>query len=182
MNRFAAFLIALAVLTPTVASGQTASDVVDRNSLRRFVIRALVHTDVSVDTAAEVYEFADQEFRPFGRWRNGPIYIDFMETDGVVLFNAADNVPEGRNLWDVADENGVYFARELIAKARSGGGFVEYLFDNPEVGGDEERGSPKVGYSELLTFDDSDLVIISGYYPSTSVPALPFLDRILKND
>ena len=54
---------------------------------------------------------------------------------------------------------------ELLAAVAAGGGFVEYLWPNPEVEGDEETGSPKVAYAAPLTIGDLDLVVGSGIYP-----------------
>ena len=68
---------------------------------------------------------------------------------------------EGVSLWDRADRNGVLYAQALIRAAEAGGGFVEYVFDNPDVMGDEEAGSPK------------DLVIGSGFYPAMPTPFAP---------
>ena len=62
-----------------------------------------------------------------------------------------------------------------------GGGFVEYHFDNPDVEGDEEEGSLKVGYALELTFEDDDrkLVIGSGFYPASDVPVAPPLAYLI---
>jgi methyl-accepting chemotaxis protein len=55
----------------------------------------------------------------------------------------------GENLNDTADENGVYFVRELAAAAESGGGFVEYVFEKPGQGV-----QPKVSYAEMIPGTD----------------------------
>ena len=41
--------------------------------------------------------------------------------------------------------------QELLSAAAEGGGYVEYLWDDPAVAGDEETGSPKVGYAVPYT-------------------------------
>ena len=50
---------------------------------------------------------------------------------------------------------------------------MEYRFDNPDVIGDEEAGSPKVGYAELLNLSGERLTIGSGYYPAVPTPIAP---------
>ena len=54
---------------------------------------------------------------------------------------------------------------ELLAAAPAGGGFVEYLWPNPAVEGDEETGSPKVAYATVLTIGSTPLIFGSGIYP-----------------
>ena len=56
-----------------------------------------------------------------------------------------------RNLYDLKDSNGVKIMQEILAAAAEGGGYVEYLWDDPAVAGDEETGSHKVGYAVPYT-------------------------------
>ena len=157
----------------------TAAEVVDRDSLMQFVQRAKTAVDQAASDASGTYDFADLEFRPQGDWNQGSIYIFIAKTNGVIVFHGASMDLEGMNLWDRADRNGVLYTQELIRAAEAGGGFVEYLFDNPDVMGDEEAGSPKVSYAALLTFEDENLVIGSGYYPASSVPFAPPLGYVV---
>ncbi len=65
------------------------------------------------------------------------------------------------------DSKGVPFAEELIGGARrEGRKFLLYHYDNPAVEGDEETGSPKLGYAVSLQVGDSEekMVIGSGIY------------------
>jgi methyl-accepting chemotaxis protein len=55
----------------------------------------------------------------------------------------------GQDLSDTADENDVFFVRELAAAAAEGGGFVEYVFEKPGQGL-----QPKVSYAELIPGTD----------------------------
>ena len=68
---------------------------------------------------------------------------------------------------DREDINGVCYLRELLAAGEAGGGYVEYMFDNPEVQGDEETGSPKVAYATGFRMRNRDpvFVVVSGFYP-----------------
>ena len=54
--------------------------------------------------------------------------------------------------------------QELIAAAKSGGGFVEYLWDNPAIEGTDE--SPKVSYAAPVEILGGDYYIGAGLYPS----------------
>ena len=106
-------------------------------------------------------------------------FLFILGTDGITHFHGANMDLEGVSLWDREDKNGVKYTQDLISAAAMGGGFVEYLFDNPDVMGDEEDGSPKVGYAEELTFEDDKLVIASGIYPATPAPLAPPLAYVL---
>jgi methyl-accepting chemotaxis protein len=52
---------------------------------------------------------------------------------------------QGKDLANTADANGVFFVRELAARARAGGGFVEYVFPKPGQGD-----QPKLGYAQMI--------------------------------
>lgn len=56
---------------------------------------------------------------------------------------------QGQDLADTADENGVYYVRELAEAAAAGGGFVEYVFEKPGAGI-----QPKVSYAEMIPGTD----------------------------
>ena len=172
-------LIAIPSVVQPVVHASHAADVVDRATLREFVQRARAEVEANVSSHDDVYDFADMTFRPMGEWRDGPIYIFILTTEGEIHFHGASMAREGTDLYDVVDSNGVQFTKDLIDRAAEGGGFVEYLFDNPDVEGDEEEGSPKVGYAEELNFNDGTLVIGSGFYPATSTPFAPPLAYLI---
>ena len=144
----------------------TAADVVDRETLRAFVHG----TRETYSNALE--QFGIEELLPHqdifrvegGPWRHGSIYFFLFTTEGHVIFHGADRARELRDatLWE--DVNGVRVAQELIKVAQAGGGFVEYYFDDPAVTGDEDIGSPKVGYAELFTFQSREYVLGAGFY------------------
>lgn len=171
----AATIVALATLwSAHPASAQdseiTAADVVDRETLKEFVHAALAYAD----QAATLPEYLGvlQEFRVEGRWKHGSTYIFIGIADGTIIFHAANPDLEGVNLWDLEDANGVKYTQELIAAAAEGGGFVEYLFDNPEIEGDEEAGSPKVGYAAPYSAFGQDVIVGSGFYPESPATAV----------
>lgn len=170
MVRFSGLSVAVAALVlcvlPLPAAADDAAHVTDRATLEAFVrdARAAVVEEDPADQDA-LYAFADETFRPMGTWHAGSIYLYILDEDGNIIFNAGQ-LNEGEAFWNVQDLHGTYFTRELIEAAKTGGGFVTYWFNNPDVMGDETVGSPKVGYAaELLTVDDVGYVIGSGIYP-----------------
>lgn len=169
------------VVQPAAHTDVEAHDVMDKDSLQAFVKGAKAEVEEHVSDNDGVYAFADMEFRAAHEWRDGPIYIFILTTEGVIHFHGANRDLEETNLYDRPDKNGVYYTRDLIDAAAMGGGFVEYHFDNPDVMGDEDEGSLKVGYAEELTFEgeDTEYVIGSGFYPATDVPVAPPLAYLI---
>ena len=153
--------------SPTLQPGEvTAADVTDRATLKSFVrAAASAYTGAIDEVGFDRHDDVVSAFRvEDGVWRVGEIYLYFLQTDGLLVFHGANTSLENMNIFDAQDLNGVYYTRDLIAAAQAGGGYVEYYFDNPAVVGDEELGSPKVGYTETVTVDGRELVIGSGFY------------------
>ncbi|MYD86450.1 MAG: hypothetical protein F4018_02140 [Acidobacteria bacterium] len=150
---------------PSPAAPTTAADVKDRPTLKAFVDRAAVETNRQANNRNEAYAFFDAVFRPAGEWNRDSIYLWVYELDGTCFFNAANQSLEMQNLWELEDKNGVKVIQALIAAASSGGGYVDYLWENPAVTGDEEEGSRKVGYAVLLSTGPDRFMIGSGIYP-----------------
>ena len=144
----------------------TAADVVDRETLKAFVHGTVESYANALEQfgVEELLQHQDLFRVEGGPWRQGSIYFFMFTTEGHVFFHGADRARELRDatLWE--DIHGVKVAQELIKVARAGGGFVEYYFDDPAVTGDEDIGSPKVGYAELITFQDREYVVGAGFY------------------
>ena len=144
----------------------TAADVVDRETLKAFVEGSKESYSNALEQfgADELLQHQDIFRQEGGPWRQGSIYFFLFTTDGHVIFHGADRARELRDatLWE--DINGVKVAQELIKVAKAGGGYVEYYFDDPAVTGDEDLGSPKVGYAELLTYQGREYVLGAGFY------------------
>ena len=168
------------VVQPAAQMQVNAQDVMDRESLKMFVERAKAEVEEHAASADDVKGFADMAFRKEpSEWHDGAIYLFILQGDGVNRFHAANMSLEGMNLWDDEDLNGVKYVQALISAAKMGGDFVEYYFDNPDITGDEDEGSPKVGYTLLLEYDDQELVIGSGFYPPREVPVAPPLAYLI---
>ena len=177
MKRLPVLLIlALAALSPAVhpAIAQdaevTAGDVVDRETLKAFVLAAAAHADKATSLAE--YLAVLQEFRTEGPWKQGSVYLFLFSTEGLFILHGADPSLEGQNLYDLEDVNGVKMVQELISVTAEGGGYVEYLWDNPAVEGDEETGSPKVSYAIPYSALGQDFVLGAGFFPEPASTAV----------
>ena len=147
----------------------TAADVVDRETLKAFVlgtvdsyIKAIEQVGLDVLLQQNQDLFREEG----GPYRQGSVYFFALTTDGYVYFHGADRSVEHRfvSSLDREDINGVKFIREIINVAKAGGGFVEYYWDDPTVEGDEDTGSPKVTYAELVVFPGGEYIIGAGLY------------------
>ncbi len=151
----------------------TASEVVDRETLIAFV-----------EAAAEAYQQAVMSegysaltgvrnaFRvEGGDWKSGSIYLYVVSGGGVTLFHGSEPFREGKPTdMTRTDSKGVRFAELLIGVARrEGKSFLRYHYDNPAIEGDEETGSPKLGYAVSFPVPNSEqrAVVGSGIYIDT---------------
>lgn len=110
--------------------------------------------DMTIDEAKKLGAELLRELR-YGE--EGYFWADTVEGVNVVLYGKED--VEGRSRIDAKDANGVFFIREFIAKAKAGGGYVEYLF--PKKGGT----TPVAKRSYVKLFAPFDWVVGTGYYP-----------------
>lgn len=106
----------------TPANNSTASP----EELVAFVEKAFEYAHVNGQEAA-FREFNNQT----GQFVDGELYIFAYDTNGTTL--ALPFQPEiiGTNRWNLTDANGTLFIQDLISTAKSGGGFVQYLYADP---------------------------------------------------
>ena len=148
----------------------TASQVVDRETLITFVEEAAkVYQGAVLSEGYSAITGIRNAFRvEGGDWKSGSIYLWVVSGGGVILFHGTEPFREGRPT-DLTrtDINGVRFAEELIGGARrEGRKFLRYHYDDPTIEGDEDTGSPKLGYAVSFTVPNSEqkAVIGSGIY------------------
>ena len=148
----------------------TASQVVDRETLISFVEEAaIVYRQGVLSEGYRGLIGIRNAFRvEGGNWKSGSIYLWVVSGGGIILFHATEPFREGRPT-DLTrtDINGVRFAEELIEGARrEGRKFVQYYYDDPTIEGDEDTGSPKLGYAVSFSVPNSPqkAVIGSGIY------------------
>ena len=145
----------------------TASEVVDRETLKTFVkAAAQIYRETMLDDYGQL-SHVKNAFRTEGSdWKSGSIYTFIMSSDGYVLFHGADPSREGRIALDLEDSYGVKIVKRLIDAASTGGGYVEYHYNDPTMEGDEAFGSPKLTYAEGFRLPDRDqlFIICAGIY------------------
>ena len=73
-------------------------------------------------------------------------YFFVYANDGLNLVHPRMPDLMGQNLWNMRDSNGIYVIRELIERAKEGGGYQRYLWPKPSTG----RIERKLGYSVAL--------------------------------
>ena len=153
-------LVALGLLGAVEKAAAAARDVVDRETLKNFVLEAKSLLESAQDEAERTAILAT--FRTSEEWRHGSIYIFITGFDGTGFFHATSPEREGTNNIDQEDSNGVKITQQNIAAAQAGGGFVEYLWDNPAIEGEDE--SPKVSYVAHIEIEGVSYYMGAGLY------------------
>ena len=133
----------------TVATRQTGNAVMDGI---REKVQVATHS-MATSLAALVHSVEDEEARKqFLRDAVEDIRYEeddsgyFFVYEGTTVITVPTNASlRGRDLNDTADENGVFYVRELAQQAAAGGGFVDYIFEKPGAGL-----QPKVSYSQMI--------------------------------
>ena len=160
IRRLSFVLIAIGLLGGAEKAAAAARDVVDRETLKNFVLEAKSLLESAQDEAARAAVL--EIFRADEEWRHGPIYIFITSFDGTSFFHATIPSREGTNNIDLEDSNGVKITQQNIAAAQAGGGFTEYLWDNPAIAGEDE--SPKISYVAPIEIDGASYYIGAGLY------------------
>jgi len=88
--------------------------------------------------------------------KEGYFWADTEQGVNVVLYGRKD--VEGKNRLEAKDPNGIYFIKEFLAKAETGGGYVDYWFPKKK----ESEPRPKRSY--VQAFKPFGWVIGTGYY------------------
>ena len=139
-------------------AGIDAANVKTQDNLRTFLNSAIAFISGSFSLPLFDPVILRKIFRfEGGPWRNGSTYIYIMDIHGNVIFNGANRNIEQTDLWNFEGEDGDTFIRRIIdAAMKTGGGFVGYDWDDPNIEGDEpsEAGaaggtSSKLGYALL---------------------------------
>ena len=152
----------------------TAGEVVDRETLKAFVESALKAFSIALERIGpEKLTTIQEVFRVGGgHWKHGSIYAFVFTTGGYLVFHGAEPEREGRLInFELEDANGVKIVQEIMKAARAGGGYVEYVWDDParDEDGDgallgDTVGSFKVSYALIHTHLGEEYVIGAGIY------------------
>ncbi|CAN5484437.1 cache domain-containing protein [soil metagenome] len=73
-------------------------------------------------------------------------YFFVYDLQGKVLMHSRQPELLGQNLWNLRDVNGQPTIQQLIARAKAGGGYVDYLWRKPST----QQSAPKLGYVVAL--------------------------------
>lgn len=179
-----------------------ASDVMDAETLKLFVEGALeaFQNNFGVSRMETPYltRFRPALRREGGYWKQGDIYL-FVMQGAEVIFNGNDQALEDTTL-NITDLNGCNVGDEILRVIESDNdseirecpslgllpegdseNFIEYLWDNPEIEGDEDRRfddpafgqrvapgiTPKLGYvKSFRTPIGFDVIVGAGVYPT----------------
>jgi len=82
---------------------------------------------------------------PNGKFVRGELYIFVYDSDGIIAAHGADSSLIGTSKMNEPDENGKFYAREIMQVGESGGS-VDYVWLNPVTGTNQ----PKTSYIMLL--------------------------------
>jgi methyl-accepting chemotaxis protein len=103
--------------------------------------------DDSLGSLQERQERAKQILRQLRFDDSGDVgYVFVYDDEGNSIAHGVNQSLEGKNLYNFKDPNGVLLIRELIEAAESGGGFVEYDWENTKG-----QVNPKLGYANMLS-------------------------------
>ena len=72
-------------------------------------------------------------------------YFFVYDYDGINIAHPRKPQLEGKNLLNFQDDNGKFLIKELIEKAKNGGGYTRYLWDKPSGGKSVEKLSYSIG-------------------------------------
>ena len=179
-----------------VAPAVTASDVVDRETLKAFVAGA-GHYLLELARAGgrnAIWAAKDVMRDPDGPWRHGSVYLYVLDlSSNLIMFHGAfpDRYEFRPLIATVRDAvTGELVLPQVIAAAKSDpeGGFVEYYFDDPADDTDSAD-IPKVGYARVFTasfrepsgrFSQGEFIIGSGVYLEAPETAATDRNAVIK--
>lgn len=148
-----------------------------RTELRHFVALALSTVSPYYNTGRDdpeirrlaMHQLADLDYGADG-------YFFLYDYDGTVLRHPRQPDLQGRNLMELRDINGVPAIRQMIDKARAGGGFVEYSWIKPST----QAQAPKLAY--VTGLDRWGWMIGTGVYTDELAGVMAQLDRQLASN
>ncbi len=154
----------------------SASDVVDRESLKQFVDGAAEWSTLLFDSLgfAGIGHWKGEfrkDAKDGGVFKDGLVYLYAITPDGYVVFHGLDAWREGRVVIYNPDLRGdTTFVTRIIEKARAGGGFVDYYWNNPDDPNDDEEGTLRTAYGTSFTAEgiDGEYILAGAFFPSVS--------------
>lgn len=148
-----------------------------RDELRHYVELALstvqpLYTQASQQDATQRARGSAQALQRLAALDYGADgYFFVYDLQGRVLMHSRQPELVGQNLWSLRDARGQATIQALIARARAGGGFVEYLWRKPS----SQQLAPKLGY--VVALPEWNWMIGTGLYLDGIQATLEQLDR-----
>jgi len=100
-------------------------------------------------------------------YRYGDLYLFVYNMKGKCLANGANPQLTGQMMYSEQDQDGRYFVREMIEKAKHGGGWLDFKFKNSFMS----------IYVEEVNVGVGKVVIGSGFYPSSKLSSVTLLAK-----
>jgi signal transduction histidine kinase len=98
-------------------------------------------------------------------FRYGDLYLMVYDMKGTCVAHGGNPDFIGGNQWDMQDDDGKYIVREMIKKAKDGGGWCDFMLKNAFW----------FVYVELVTLGKDDYIIASGLYPISKPETMQLL-------
>ncbi|MET3440592.1 two-component system NarL family sensor kinase [Variovorax paradoxus] len=118
-----------------------------RSELRSYVDLAVSIVRPLYDAGRDDEETRNEALRRLAALDYGDDgYFFVYDMQGRSLMHSRQPDLVGKNLWDMRDSRGRFTIQDLIAGARTGGGYVEYEWRKPS----SEQMAPKLGYVTAL--------------------------------
>jgi signal transduction histidine kinase len=168
MKRMLMIVIGFICATVLCLSSSAYAGKSDNSAAEDLLIKSEVETAVSMlqaiyakhrkgeMTLAQAKKLGADLLRELRYGTHGYFFADTMEGVNVVLYGRKD--VEGQNILENRDANGTYYIKELLAKAKAGGGYVEYWYAKKG----QTKAEPKRSY--ILLFKPFQWAVGTGYY------------------
>ncbi len=131
----------------------------------------------AVDLVRKGYKFmkahgltqAEEEFSDLSNsnYRYGDLYLEVYNYEGICKAHGTMRDLIGKNMYNEQDANGIYYIREIIAKAKAGGGWLSYKKNNLF----------RLVYVEPIDLGVDKFAILSGVYPISKMETMMLLAK-----
>ena len=155
MEELATAEIAINDLRPVLAG-----EVVDRATLKGFV--EMVADSLERVTDSNDFPALAIAFRTPGDWKHGDLYLSVLTVSGEMFFHGDDRTRDGIDISELEDDSGEKVVQKILAAAGSGGGFVEFTWDDPDDPDDDPN---RLAYATRYAsgFGVGEFVLVGGF-------------------
>jgi len=133
------------------------------DKVRKLVRAGYAHLKLHGPTVAS-FDFSDDRS---DRFRDGGLYLQMFDMKGVCLANGDNQQLIGKSMYDVQDEDGRHYIREMLARVRKGGGWVSAKL----------RNAFQSIYAERVTLGQDEFVLACGFYPASKHDRMKLLAK-----